>query len=116
MKIGEPRGIVAHPSLDPCADRFRGNATYPCLEMMGDADPDVDRTVGTTEPETALEQVGHGQRASDRLRSSPITSGRSDLALWGRIGLCSALRDRMTGNSASQADGPGPIGMPVISV
>ena len=58
-KLLEPLGIMADPFLDAHPSDFLVDISRLGLEVVGDADQDVDRAVGTTEPVTALEQVGH---------------------------------------------------------
>ena len=57
-KAAESRGIVAHPPRDPGTGYFWGNATHPRLEVIRDADQDMNRLARGRQSPRALKQIG----------------------------------------------------------
>ena len=70
-KIREPHRIVVHPPLDPLAGHLEGNAASPRLEMIDDADQDMDRLARTGRPPTGLEQIGYDPAVHAALADRP---------------------------------------------
>src|SRR5271157_278825 len=60
--IPEALGIVAHPSLDARACYIVRGVPHAGLEVVGDADQDIDRPAGTTEPSTGLQPIVFGSK------------------------------------------------------